>query len=296
VSEVTGLRCSTWARQQQVDPVGTAGSYDGFLVVDWPLPWPRDAGDVPDLAPVVAALRTTGVRLQLTIPTDERRRVSLHRAVGSPRFRGYGTATVEVGAGDVVGAAIELLGSPGPVEPGDRREVLVCTHGKRDACCGSIGTSFAAELAADVRLAAVGVTVRRTSHLGGHRFAPTALVLPEGSVWAYLDADTLVGVLARTLDPAQAVAHFRGCSGLGPARLQALDASVLREVGWDLLDRARSGTVDGDWAMLEVDGHGRWEAEVREGRRLPVPDCGRLPDEGAKAEPELRVGPLTHST
>ena len=32
------LRCSTLAREVGLDPLGTAGSYAGFLLVEWPLP------------------------------------------------------------------------------------------------------------------------------------------------------------------------------------------------------------------------------------------------------------------
>jgi len=49
---------------------------------------------------------------------------------------------------------------------------------------------------------------------GGHRFAPTALLLPEGTLWAYLDLDLLVGVSDRSLDVDEAVRLYRGCAGL----------------------------------------------------------------------------------
>ena len=59
---------------------------------------------------------------------------------------------------------------------------LVCTHGKRDRCCALHGLPiFKAlrELAPD--------RVWQTSHLGGHRFAPTLLTLLDGHVYGRLD-------------------------------------------------------------------------------------------------------------
>lgn len=53
--------------------------------------------------------------------------------------------------------------------------VLVCTHGSRDRCCGVLGGAAFAGLRKILPDA-----VWQVSHLGGHRFAPTALCLPFG--------------------------------------------------------------------------------------------------------------------
>jgi hypothetical protein len=34
--------CSGLAREQDLDPAGSAGSYEGFALVEIPLPWPRE--------------------------------------------------------------------------------------------------------------------------------------------------------------------------------------------------------------------------------------------------------------
>ena len=74
------------------------------------------------------------------------------------------------GKGDGAREGIRLVAAdiPEPVR-GRVTDVLVCTHGTRDTCCGSLGTRLWRDLDAG------GATVRRTSHTGGHRFAPTAV-------------------------------------------------------------------------------------------------------------------------
>ncbi|WP_051451154.1 sucrase ferredoxin [Actinospica robiniae] len=62
--------------------------------------------------------------------------------------------------------------------------LLVCTNGKRDTCCAVAGRALANWLAADARTPAEDVW--ETDHLGGHRFAPTALLLPTGYVYGRL--------------------------------------------------------------------------------------------------------------
>ena len=44
----TGQRCSSWAREAGVRPLGTAAHATGWLLVDWPLPWPKDPKHVED--------------------------------------------------------------------------------------------------------------------------------------------------------------------------------------------------------------------------------------------------------
>lgn len=56
--------------------------------------------------------------------------------------------------------------------------VLVCTHGKRDQCCGILGGKIFAKLHAKKP-----EWIWQSSHLGGHRFAPTLLSLPDGMMY-----------------------------------------------------------------------------------------------------------------
>ena len=83
-----GLRCSDYARARSLSPIGTSGSYAGYLLVEIPLPWPRDVGDTPEgtaLGPLIGPLR---YRLQAVAAAEPKadpreRRVILHaRAPG----------------------------------------------------------------------------------------------------------------------------------------------------------------------------------------------------------------------
>ena len=67
----SGPLCAQWTREHQVDPVGTIGSYRCFLLVEWPLPWPRDIGDIPDLQPLVEKVARAEGRLQALVPKNE---------------------------------------------------------------------------------------------------------------------------------------------------------------------------------------------------------------------------------
>ena len=68
--------------------------------------------------------------------------------------------------------------------------VLVCAHGKRDRCCAVLGRPIAAALTAEL-----GQDVWECSHTGGHRFAPSMIVLPTGYTYGRLDADDSVAAV-----------------------------------------------------------------------------------------------------
>jgi hypothetical protein len=306
-----GVPCAQWARAQRIDPVGTAGSHAGYVLAEWPLPWPRDAGDVQALAPVREAVAGRGFRIQLLVPeADRRRRVALYRRPPGPftRFEGrelhvevdavrrgdrtaLDGAVEDPGIGDSLGRATDRLLAGGG-EPVGGCEVLVCTHGRRDRCCGSAGTSLWGQLRGS-GLEGAGVRLARTSHTGGHRFAPTCVVLPAGTAWGFLDPDALGRIVRRAGPLDDLLPRYRGCSGLDSPAAQALERAVLAEVGWALFDCARS-VVDAGGGRLRLVASGpatagAWEATVVPAATRPVPDCGQPPELSKKTETEHRV-------
>ncbi len=296
-------RCSGFAREQDLDPAGSAGSYEGFALVEIPLPWPREITEHPALVPVAPLLKDAGVRVQGLVPGDasapgSRRLVWFSRPDDAfDRYRGTAWSVAD---DRVAGALSALVGNggadagPATVVAQASRHVLVCTHGRRDACCGTLGTRLAVALPG----LGGGVHVWRTSHTGGHRFAPTALLLPEGTLWAYLDLDLLVGISDRTLDVDEAARLYRGCAGLDGPEIQAAEREALRAIGWSWFDHRRRGRlieVDGGRTRVRLDAEspdGRrlaFEATVEVARLVPVPDCGKPVSEAKKSAPELRV-------
>lgn len=84
---------------------------------------------------------------------------------------------------------------PGKPEHVGGPVLLVCTNARRDACCALTGRALAGWLAQDPRTDAEAVW--ESDHLGGHRFAPTAVVLPTGYLYGRLDGPAAREVLSR---------------------------------------------------------------------------------------------------
>jgi hypothetical protein len=290
------LRCSTWARLNSVQPAGTAGSSRGFLLVEWPPPWPRDPSEIPELVELCAHAAAQGVRVQLVLPNQEGSEARVVHYSWERSDGRYAGRELAVSPDEVVDAGWRILaGSVHEASRVNAQVVLICGHGSRDRCCGSLGVAlerqFAKEHDADE------VRVLRTSHTGGHRFAPTGLVFPEGTAWAYLDASVLRSIQTRNRPASELISHYRGCSGLESPQMQALEAAVLSEVGWSILDRPRwSGEDLPDQSVFQLviagERETRWEARVVPSRVLPVPDCGLPISAAKKTEREWAVTEL----
>jgi hypothetical protein len=284
-TETLDLRCSSQARELAAEPLGTAVHARALLLVEVPLPWPADIGDHPALADVVEAANAMGARVQGLVPDPDRAArgealVVLHAAPDGP-FRGYERRAAVVPAGELVKGLGDLQEAPAA-------DLLVCSHGARDRCCGSLGTTLHA--GAQRR---DGLHLQRTSHLGGHRFAPTAVLLPQGTAWAWLDDALLGAILDRRVPPAALTGHYRGSLAMPHPSAQVVEGAVFAAVGWDWLDHGRQGSVvaeDGDRWTVRIDSTaGTWHGVVERTGTAPQPVCGQPLAAAKKSDDHLRL-------
>ncbi|MBZ0284069.1 MAG: hypothetical protein K8L97_25235 [Anaerolineae bacterium] len=104
---------------------------------------------------------------------------------------------------DLVG--LDLDKSIADAAPVDEKLFLVCTNGKRDACCSRHGLP----LYQAMRQAA-GEAVWQTSHIGGHRFAGTLVSLPRGHYYGRVSPSDAVGLVEAEQREQVLLSHLRG--------------------------------------------------------------------------------------
>lgn len=177
---------------------GTAAQVTAWLCLEHPGPWGRDvfSGQALgfDLSPRLQAhTEASGVRLML-IRRPGRTVVGSRRTVLFARSAPDGTwcERFEVAEPEDL---LDLDLTVTPAAPGLGTEVadpvaLVCAHGKRDQCCAVLGRPVAAELAAEF-----GDAVWECSHTGGHRFAPSLILLPTGYTYGRLSPEESVAAV-----------------------------------------------------------------------------------------------------
>ena len=99
-------------------------------------------------------------------------------------------------------------------EPVAEPLLLICANGQRDRCCGHLGRRLAREVEAH------DGTILTCTHLGGHRFAPTALLLPWGSLHGRLDLKSALHVITEARGGRAVATSLRGYSTLtAPAQV-----------------------------------------------------------------------------
>jgi hypothetical protein len=123
---------------------------------------------------------------------------------------------------------------------------LVCTNGKRDACCALRGRAVTAALAAD--------HAERTwecTHLGGHRFSGNLVCLPHGIVYGRVGPEDGTRLAEAYLHGTIDADHLRGRSAW-PAPAQVAEQVVRRRMGLAGIDDIKliEGVVDGNSATV----------------------------------------------
>jgi hypothetical protein len=241
----TPMRCSALADSLEEPMIGTIDRRERWLLVEDRGAWGEKA--VRDLlgAPLEAAAKERGMRLLLV-----RRREGDPAADAVRRVFMVDTVRREMAVRTIsdldeleplLDVSIAEFGAPlqDPI-------LLVCTNGKRDACCALRGRALMAALAAD--------HAERTwecSHLGGHRFAANLVCLPHGIAYgrvAPADGPRLADAyLDGRLDPSL----LRGRSAW-PAPAQVAEAAVRVAEGIDGIDAVELRRVESDGTLATV--------------------------------------------
>jgi hypothetical protein len=144
-----------------------------------------------------------------------------------------------------------------------RPTILVCTHGQRDRCCARFGLALVRALEACEGVERV--EVREASHLGGDRFAPTAMIVPSGHVYGHLVPDDAPSLLRAALGGEPLLARFRGSFWREPReQLAEVAAFGLPRLGGHTptLSPIEAEALDDTHAVLRC--HATWGQETRE--------------------------------
>ena len=175
----TPMRCSTLAEELGEPMIGSVDQRLRWLLVEDRSAWGTDA--VKD---VLGEERARDAKARSIRPLLIRRREGDPAADAVRRVILVDTTTREMAVRTIEHPSELVLGAIANAPIAEFGAVmsdsifLVCTNGKRDACCALRGRMLVTALAAD--------HAERTwecTHLGGHRFAGNLVCLPDGIVY-----------------------------------------------------------------------------------------------------------------
>lgn len=231
---------------------GTAAHDRAFLLVEHDGPWGRKAlveSRLPQhvRSGLAKAADAAGVRIQLV-----RRHHRTARREGLRVFGAYavpGAPWIETGLlespEDLLGLDLAALGAGRSIGLSRHEEplLLVCTNGRRDACCAELGRPLVAALDE-----AHPTLTWETTHLGGHRFAGAMLTLPHGLSYGRVTAEDGLRIAQATLAGDLVPGLLRGRAAYaGP--VQAAEIALLERLGLagadalDLVSARETGEV-----------------------------------------------------
>ncbi len=212
---MTPFRCAVASAERHEPLFATASRVDRWLLVEHPGAWSRETVPRSRLEGVViTALEQLGepTRARLVL-------IRRPRGASAPGRRLF-FADSRPGRERLLTRSIERdaellsLGLPDsepqawtPVPP---RLLLVCTHGRHDPCCAIWGRPVAQALAARYP-----AETWECTHIGGDRFAPNVVALPEGYYFGRVPAAEAAEVVGLLDAGRLAGRYLRGRSSLG---------------------------------------------------------------------------------
>ena len=241
-----------------------------WLLIEHPGPWGRDIDHAVPPGPLADAIeRATrhGVRVQF-IRRSGRRRATPPLLV----YAGYSGGPVWLEEreladhSELAGLDLAAVGAgraPGFGTPVTRPLLLVCAHGRHNACCARFGVPLARAL--HRRFA----DVWETTHVGGDRYAANLVCLPHALYYGDLD-ETRAAEAAEAYRKGKVVLeNYRGRAGF-PEPVQAAEHFVRAHTGNLSVDDVTVEAMAGDTAVVRA-GHDRYEVRVE---RVDLEQCG----------------------
>ncbi|BAT52563.1 hypothetical protein NOS3756_15030 [Nostoc sp. NIES-3756] len=248
--------CTDNTRQIGEDIIGSATDYQTYILVECPQPWLANAFSsrwvpnnlqvlVEEVAKAKLPVRFLLIANDFTHKADYTTLLIYQKQEGLSR--GYIKHEFKLSQIEqVADIAKKWLQGEKPnseIATNITRDILVCTHGSYDKCCARYGNSFYFHANNNIsQLELKNIRIWQSTHIGGHRFAPTAIDLPEGRYYGLLDQDTFQSILTRTGDIQNLKKVYRGWGILPPA-IQVLERDLMLSHGWNWFNYKVAGKI-----------------------------------------------------
>ncbi|ACK73825.1 Sucraseferredoxin family protein (plasmid) [Gloeothece citriformis PCC 7424] len=279
--------CSIVSKANGEDPIGTAGYYTHWIILEMVQPWPAGLWvEHPILTPLFQRFsilrQEQGIAIRPLVIAPDRdysvpksTRVIYYRRPRK-RFAKFEKQEFilpkepdEDFSQLITPLAIALLEQSQFLSDFDCyrqetesiREILVCTHGNVDVACARFGYPIYEQLKSNYGSNNKSLRVWRCSHFGGHQFAPTLVDLPEGRYWGHLESEILDLLINRHDSPEKLRRFYRGWAGLSQFE-QIVDREIWLQQGWDWFDYEKEGQIiaidenneewEADWAEVRI--------------------------------------------
>lgn len=272
--------CSDLSLASGEPMLGTATQVDVWLLLEYKPAWRAKAVEDNDLAArtkdwidrTVAAVSAKGGKARVQFvrrPELDTALTTLFVAESGALRRFQGEGYAEIQHMDIDTTQMDEVDDP---------QYFVCTNGQRDLCCARYGLPVYAELRARV-----AGRVWQTTHLGGHRFAPNVLTLPQGAIYGRVFEEDVPEFTTLIENGELSRGHLRGRSAYPPEA----------QVAETLVDGNLASIEGGAVTFQTADGFTTVDVEPGPPREI-IASCGKTETEAVvPLRPAVRPRPET---
>jgi len=225
--------CSLMTRETGEPLAGTAPFAKHFVFITWPKKyWQYEALDSKGGFPV-------GLKEWMKAQSEITGKISIrlvsHKELSNesvdiyiyPEKIHYSNILKEEITGVLMSHFMNERNSEDKVKKIEKDHIFVCTHGRHDKCCAKFGQELANNLRKHLKDQQDNIEVFDSSHLGGHRFAPTMIDFPSGRAYGQLTTEEIPDYFESRKQGMVYARAYRGSVFL-PELVQVAEAYVQR--------------------------------------------------------------------
>ncbi len=287
------MQCSDFSLKQHEDTAGSAPSWDRMLIFTLASPWASKIENslyFPEKLRMLMKNKVNieGLRIQCIFPDDDYAQNGIskvlfyQKSINNGYVNDYNKTEFDIPISELNVMIPEIINGKFNTkvlsQSKHTRDLFVCTHGNRDACCGTQGFVIYEKLKKMFRDNS-NVRIWRISHLGGHRFAPNLLDMPQGRIWARFDEEEVLSIIQSKMDSEIVNKCYRGLISLDSAFEQVLEQKLFSYYGSEWIDRTLKSyivsEIDTRSALvnLEVKDNNLFSAKVSVKGYVPTLKC-----------------------
>ena len=239
--------CSDACRKADEDIIGSGTNYSVYVLIECPYPWEYNAFESrffpKNLEILMAEVKREKLPLRFLLITQNQsykqnnRKILIYEKEQCSFINGYKKYEFEVKNPEKIAPIIKkyLAGDnlDTKTQNNETRDILICTHGSHDKCCAKYGNPFYMEAKKTIsQLSLENTRIWKSSHFGGHRFAPTMIDFPDGRYYGLLNQESFQAVLLRNDNIKLLNQVYRGW-GILPTCIQVLERELIFCHGWE---------------------------------------------------------------
>ena len=243
--------CSNYSLNINESPIGSASNFDKYLLIRVPTPWKSEITESEKFPKKIKSLleknpnllettKILGFNTENKYDDIDKTHIILF-AKPKKSLENFSKFEFLSDQKNLEELILNLLNSnyenhPSKINQNNNsRDLLICTHGARDTCCASIGYPIYEKILSSQQSGKINAF--QVSHIGGHRFAPNIIDMPDGRNWVKISKDSIDAFIERQNPMNSFKENYRGWTMLKNGFEQVAEREAFSIEGWDWINK-----------------------------------------------------------